>query len=161
MPFKVKIRRFVEGDLDQVININRQSLPENYSRPFFLHLYERYPNLFLVAELRDRVVGYVLCRIETGFPDLSQFGFLTKKGHVVSIAVLKEYRQAGIGTRLMKNIFREMTKYGAKECYLEVRVSNRGAIQMYEKLGFIQRRRSPGYYKDGEDAFVMVKKLSE
>ena len=157
---KLKIRQFKEDDLDQVISINRECLPENYDRMFFIELYKRFPQLFLVAEVNGRVAGYALCRMELGFPDLGSLGFLTKKGHIVSIAVLDEHRREGIGTRLMKQVINIMVENGAGECYLEVRVTNRGAIQMYEKLGFITNKRAPGYYRDGEDAFVMSSKLS-
>lgn len=156
---QIVIRQFREDDLDQVIRINRRCLPENYSRLFFLELYKRSPSLFLVAEVEGRIVGYALCRIEFGFPEMGKIGFLTKKGHLVSIAVVGRYRRRGIGTELMKDAMKAMLEYDAKECYLEVRVSNKNAILMYEKLGFVARKRTPKYYRDGEDAFVMARSL--
>ncbi len=159
MQKRLQIRRFKENDLDQVISINRKCLPENYSRMFFVELYKRFPSLFIVVEENARIIGYALARVELGFPDLEHLGFLTKKGHLVSIAVLQKYRHRGIGTALLKRIMNAMTKYGAKECYLEVRVSNNDAISMYEKLGFTSKRRVTGYYKDGENAYVMTKRL--
>lgn len=154
-----EIRQFKENDLDQVISINRRCLPENYSRIFFLELYKRFPSLFIVAEEQGRVVGYALARVEIGFPDLEHLGFLTKKGHLVSIAVLQKFRHRGIGTALTRNIMKAMAKYDAKECYLEVRVSNKPAFILYRKLGFVSKKRAKGYYKDGEDAHVMTKRL--
>jgi ribosomal-protein-alanine N-acetyltransferase len=159
MQKKFEIRQFREVDLDQVVNINRRCLPENYSKMFFLELYKRFPSLFQVAVVKRRVIGYVLCRIELGFPDLGHLGFLTKKGHLVSIAVLENHRRKGVGMLLMKNIMKAMEEYGAKECYLEVRISNSSAILMYKKLGFVDKRRAPRYYRDGEDAYVMTRAL--
>jgi len=159
MQKRIEIRQFKENDLDQVITINRRCLPENYSRIFFLELYKRFPSLFIVAEEHGRAVGYALARVEIGFPDLERLGFLTKKGHLVSIAVLQKFRHKGIGTVLMRNIMKAMTKYDAKECYLEVRVSNKPAIIMYEKLGFVSKKIAEGYYKDGENARIMAKRL--
>ena len=60
---------------------------------------------------------------------------------------------------LMKNVMKAMEEYKAKECFLEVRVSNSSAILMYKKLGFVDKRRLPGYYRDGEDAFLMTRRL--
>ncbi len=154
-----EIRQFREGDLDQVIDINRRCLPENYSKMFFLELYKRFPNLFLVAVVKRRVVGYALCRIELGFPDLGHIGFLTKKGHLVSIAVLENHRRKGVGMLLMKKVLKAMEEYNAKECFLEVRISNNNAILMYKKLGFVDKKHLPGYYRDGEDAFMMTRRL--
>ena len=159
MQKEIEIRQFRESDLDQVININRRCLPENYSKIFFLELYKRFPSLFLVAVVKRRVIGYALCRMELGFPDLGHIGFLTRKGHLVSIAVLENHRRKGVGMSLMKNVMKAMEEYKAKECFLEVRVSNSSAILMYKKLGFVDKRRLPGYYRDGEDAFLMTRRL--
>lgn len=84
---------------------------------------------------------------------------LIKKGHVVSLAVLPEYRGKGLGKGLASNALKGMLGYGAKESYLEVRVSNRAAVSLYEKLGFSVVKAKKNYYKDGEDAFVMARKV--
>jgi ribosomal-protein-alanine N-acetyltransferase len=52
-----------------------------------------------------------------------------------------------------------MLAYNAKQCYLEVRVTNTPAVNLYKKLGFPVTRTIKGYYADGEDAYVMTKKL--
>ncbi|RLE74023.1 MAG: ribosomal-protein-alanine acetyltransferase, partial [Thermoprotei archaeon] len=42
---------------------------------------------------------------------------------------------------------------------LEVRISNTAAINLYKKLGFNIEKRLKNYYPDGEDCYVMTKKL--
>jgi ribosomal-protein-alanine N-acetyltransferase len=42
------------------------------------------------------------------------------------------------------------------EIYLEVRVSNKSAVKMYENLGFKIKSRLRTYYRDGEDAYLMA-----
>ncbi|MEM3616278.1 MAG: GNAT family N-acetyltransferase, partial [Candidatus Methanomethylicia archaeon] len=112
---------------------------------------------FLVAEIYGKIAGYIMCRVEYG---LSSFKFaLTKKGHVISIAVLPEYRRRGIGYSLMVKGMEALKNYGATEVYLEVRVSNYPAIRLYEKLNYTIVNRIQGYYADGEDAYVMAKIL--
>jgi len=152
------LRQFQPSDLQRVIYINRTCLPENYTSFFFLDLYRRFPLTFLVAEEDGEVVGYIMCRIETGLPNLGFFG-LIKKGHVVSIAVMPEHRGKGIGYTLMKEAMKNMEKYNAKECFLEVRVSNQPAINLYKKLGFQVVKTIRHYYMDGEDAYLMARKL--
>ena len=51
-----------------------------------------------------------------------------------------------------------MQYYKAKQCFLEVRVTNDAGISLYKKLGFEVTRTINGYYTDGEDAYVMSKK---
>jgi len=150
------IRKFSPGDLNQVIYINRTCLPENYSTYFFVDLYKNYPETFIVAEEDGQVVGYIMCRIESGFSGFS----LIKRGHVISIAVLPGYRQKGIGEALLKEALQAMINhYNVKECYLEVRVSNTPAINLYKKIGFRIEKTLRRYYADGEDAYLMRVKV--
>jgi len=79
---KIEIRNAKMKDLEQVIEINRKSLPENYSYDYFVYHLRDFGDLFLVATVKEndneKIVGYIMNRIEIG---LSNFGFsLTKKG---------------------------------------------------------------------------------
>ena len=153
-----KLRRFKPSDLEGVIRINRECLPENYTTLFFMNLYKRFPETFIIAEANGEIVGYVMCRIETGIPSFKRLG-ITRKGHVISIAILPEHQQKGIGIALMREATQAMVSYKAKECYLEVRASNLAAVGLYRKLGFAIVRTIRDYYADGEDAFHMARQL--
>jgi len=153
-----KVRRFKTSDLEGVIQINRACLPENYTSLFFMNLYKRFPETFIVAEANREIVGYIMCRIETGIPSFKLLG-ITRKAHVISIAVLPNHQQKGIGYALMREATQAMVNYRAKECYLEVRESNLPAVGLYKKLGFEIARTARNYYANGEDAFVMARHL--
>ena len=153
-----RLRKFALSDLQSVMEINKLCLPENYSDFFFVDLYRRFPETFIVAEEEGTIIGYIMCRIEVGLSSLG-FGGLVKKGHVVSVAVMPEHRRKGCGEALVCNTMEAMKLYGSKQCYLEVRVTNEQAIKLYKKLEFEVARTVHGYYADGEDAFVMTKKL--
>lgn len=152
------LRRFKPSDLEQVMHINRVCLPENYTSLFFMNLYQRFPETFIVAEENGKIAGYIMCRIETGISNFKLLG-IAKKGHVISIAVLPEHHREGIGSALMQEAMKAMVNYKAKECYLEVRTSNLSAVNLYRKIGFEVARTAKGYYADGEAAKVMAKKL--
>lgn len=152
------IREFRKNDLELVIEINRKCLPENYAPWFFMEHHNQYPKAFLVAEYNGVVVGYIMCRVEYGFSN-HKLG-VCKKGHIISIAVLPEYRKKGIGESLLKEAMKALRAYQASEVYLEVRVSNEPAISLYKKLGFSTIRVLKAYYMDGEDAYCMSRLLS-
>lgn len=153
-----KLRKFIPDDLQNVMQVNRVCLPENYTDFFFIDLHQRFPETFIIAEENNQMAGYIMCRIEVG---LSNFGFggLIRKGHVVSIAVMPEHRRKGVAKALITKALEGMEYYKAKQCFLEVRVTNDTAISLYKKLGFEITRTISGYYSDGEDAYVMTKKL--
>jgi len=150
------VREFKREDIDEVMRINQTCLPENYPSSFFLGLYTHAPKAFLVAIENEKVIGYIMCRIERGISSFKR-AFPVKKGHIVSVAVMHEYRHRGIGTDLIKLGMEGMVSYGAMEFFLEVRKSNVAAVTVYEKLGFEVGRVLKGYYRDGEDAYLMVR----
>ncbi len=180
--FPFIIRRAREEDIDQVMEVNLASLPENYWYSFYKYVLDEWGDAFLVAEYNNKIIGYIMNRVEdthdkvlmgleneltehkqgSGFLESLRnvFGEAAKVGHVISIAVLAEYRRRGVGSALMREAIEVLTKeYDVDAIYLEVRVSNEPAIRMYEKFGFVKSRIISHYYRDGEDAYVMVKRI--
>ena len=149
------IRRCEEKDLTSVISINMNTLPEHYSDYFFESILRELPEAFVVAEVNDNIIGYIMCKIEFGFSNFRKLGFV-KKGHVVSVAVLDQHRGRGVGRALMLEGVNGVVSRKSDEIYLEVRISNEPAIKMYEKLGFQIKSRLRTYYRDGEDAYLMA-----
>ena len=150
------IRQFHPDDIKQVVSINQRCLPENYPDQFFMGLHHHAPKAFFVGEYEGEIIGYIMCRIERG---ISGFGRMpVKKGHIVSVAVLQSLRNKGFGKALISAGMVGMMEYGATEFFLEVRKTNEEAIGVYERLGYSVRRVLRGYYRDGEDAYLMVKK---
>lgn len=153
------MRRFSQADLEAVIGINRVCLPENYAPYFFIDTFNTLPEAFVVAESQGRVVGYVMCRLEHGFSDLRKLRF-ARKGHIVSVAVMPDFRNQGIAYSLVEQALSALSAHHADECYLEVRTSNEPAINLYKKMGFDITRTIPRYYYDASDAYVMTKQLA-
>jgi len=149
------IRRCEPTDLISIMEINMKTLPEHYSDYFYESLLADMPESFLIAENGGRHVGYIMCKSEFGFSNFKKLGFV-KKGHVVSVAVLDEFRGNGIGSALVQEAFKGVKERQCDEMYLEVRCSNTDAVKMYEKLGMSIKQRLQSYYRDGEDAYMMA-----
>src|SRR5262249_49837853 len=76
--------------------------------------------------------------------------------HVMNIAVDLEFRRRGVATALLERLF-ELTEDGSGRGYtLEVRVSNEGAIKLYERLGFAPRGIRRGYSPDNREAALIM-----
>lgn len=97
------IRRAEPSDLISVMEINLKTLPEHYSDYFYESLLAELPEAFIVAEIGGKHVGYIMCKTEFGFSNFKKLGFV-KKGHVVSIAVLDEYRKKALVMPLLKSL---------------------------------------------------------
>lgn len=153
------VRPATREDVKQVIEVNMVTLPEHYPDEFFYELYEEYGKAFYVAvDQTGRVVGYVMSRVEWK-PGFFRH-FIVRSGHIVSIGVLAEHRGRSLGFALMtQSMFSLKNEYKCEETYLEVRVSNQPAINLYKKLGYEVVKVAKGYYLDGEDAYIMARPL--
>ena len=149
------LRRCELNDIIPVMEINLRTLPEHYSDYFYESLLEELPEAFIVAEISGKIIGYIMCKMEHGFSNFKKLGFV-KKGHVVSVAVIDEYRHKGFGSVLVDEVIKGVKIRQCSELYLEVRCSNNDAVRLYEKLGFSIIQRLKAYYRDGEDAYVMA-----
>ena len=81
------------------------------------------------------------------------------EAEVMNVAVHPDYRGQGIAQKLMTALMEAGASRGVKEYTLEVRVSNVGAIHVYESHGFVGEGIRPGFYsKPTEDALIMWKR---
>lgn len=142
-------------DLMNMQHCNLLCLPENYQMKYYLYHGLSWPQLSYVAEdSNKKVVGYVLAKMEEEPDD-------DIHGHITSLAVKRSHRRLGLARKLMDQAARAMVEnFSAKYVSLHVRVSNRAALNLYEKtLGFHKSEIEPKYYADGEDAFAMKRDL--
>ena len=153
MEQQFSVRQANLGDINDIIKINRLCLPENYSFDFFYKILSEHGFACAVGEENGKVIGYLLSRIERPFS--SFIGINPSKGHVISIAVLPEHRRKGYGIKIMKYGMQKLIEHKVDSIYLEVRVSNIAAVEMYKKLGYYIKKEYKHYYRDGESAFVM------
>ncbi|MEM2817575.1 MAG: ribosomal protein S18-alanine N-acetyltransferase, partial [Archaeoglobaceae archaeon] len=131
-------------DFNEVLEIDKEAFnPRNPSFDMFVYL--TYCNELLVADIGNKIAGYVVTM------DVDKI-----TGKIVSIAVRKEFRGHGIGEALLREAIKRLRARGKTKIALEVRVSNKPAQELYKKLGFRIVDTIPSYYSDGEDAYYMV-----
>jgi ribosomal-protein-alanine N-acetyltransferase len=136
------IRRLAYSDLPAVISIERRSFPAPWSLAMFVLELSKPSGICLAAAEGDELLGYLVC---------SRYD---QVWHLMNVAVTPERRRAGIARRLIARLVEEAG--GKLPFTLEVRVSNRAAIAMYERIGFRSAGVRPRYYQDnGEDALIM------
>jgi ribosomal-protein-alanine N-acetyltransferase len=141
--FALRVRRLSYSDLPSVISIERRSFPTPWSLAMFVLELSKPSGICLAAvDEAGRLAGYLVCsRYETVW-------------HLMNVAVDPDQRRRGIATTLINALFEQGG--GINPYTLEVRVSNREAIAMYERFGFRSAGLRHGYYHDnGEDAVIM------
>ncbi|AMD18082.1 acetyltransferase [Methanobrevibacter sp. YE315] len=145
----MKVRKFVPTDLKRVFEIENMSFNQSYGINMFQQLYEMGIG-FLVAEEDNYVIGYVMFWIK-----------YENQGHIISIAVDKNYRRLGAGTHLLVKAIAILSLLNLETIYLEVNENNVGAVEFYKNFNFKIDRTVPGYYENGDGAIIMYLKLRE
>ncbi|MGN0240094.1 MAG: ribosomal protein S18-alanine N-acetyltransferase [Candidatus Weimeria sp.] len=114
---------------------------------------------FISAEKNEYAL--IIAAVETGNPVGYAVGyFAADEAELPSIAVNPRMRRRGIGNALLKELFSQVKQRGAAKLFLEVRESNKEAISLYERNGFITAGTRRHFYSNPEeDALVMMKLL--
>lgn len=148
-------RKAEPSDIDAIIAINKQCLPENYEK----RLFEKMLYSTIVCCNTAGPVGYIiLANILTSTPSLLKYSSITEKGihHAVilSLAMLSEHRKKGNGKELL---IKTLNASQSKHVALHVRKTNESAIKLYKSVGFVEIECLSGYYKNPpDDGLIMV-----
>lgn len=145
----IQVRRMREEDVDAVIGIESEAFSTPWSRDTFLNLLDRPGIELLVLEHRaEGIVGYAV------------LWCILDQGELANVAITPRLRGKGLGRRLMSRVLDVARERGVEKLYLEVRVSNETALELYRGLGFIEVGIRKGYYDDPkEDARIMMARL--
>ncbi len=181
----VSLRRIQTGDIDQVIEIEREAFsPLWITTPFKRELNNRYACYLVACEapeeeepptaadpegprsLWSRVMTSAQRLVPSSQGDSAPptpiAGYVSvwyqgDEAHITEIAVREGLRGNGIGELLLIGSLREAVEYGSEVMTLEVRVSNFIAQRLYEKYGFKNVGARKAYYSDNrEDAAIMT-----
>jgi ribosomal-protein-alanine N-acetyltransferase len=141
MDARCRIRAASTADLDAIARIEAASFADPWPRRAFqAHLRD----LFLVAESTSGVAGYLVARL------------MGDEAEILNVAVRPDARGAGLGRTLLEGALVALRGLKAAAVFLEVRVSNAAARQLYETAGFTEVGRRRGYYSAPvEDALIL------
>src|SRR2546425_5080247 len=139
------IRPATQDDTNAISLLEQASFDDPYPSCFLSELARDNPETFLVLTLNNEIVGY-------GVVDHWE-----DHDHLISIAVRPDSRRKGLGEALLVELEKRLSK--ERPLRLEVRQSNSAAIQLYSKRGFMKTGLAEGYYRDGENAITMEKRV--
>ncbi len=139
-------------DLARVVEIQRSAFAHPWSPELIAReMAHDWSSVLLAVEpgaAGEAVVGVVV------------FWLVHDEVHVLNVAVAPEARRRGVARALMHEAERRGAGRGARLATLEVRRSNRAALELYRSLGYRQVGVRPRYYsEEGEDAIVMERLL--
>ena len=143
-------RKMLEDDLDEVIAIEKSVYPFPWTRNIF-HDCLNVGYYCRVLEFNRKIVAYSIMSVAV------------KESHLLNIVVAEEEQGNGYGKKMLNEMIHLAKKNTANTMYLEVRTSNKTAIQLYDQRGFNELGIRNNYYpaKQGrEDALILALDLS-
>lgn len=146
----ITFRPMTEADLDAVLKIEYAAFSHPWTRGIFLDGLKSY-EIWLMFE-GNQQVGHGVVQV------------IIDEAHLLNITVKPESQSRGLGLRLLEHLMSRAYALNARECFLELRDSNRAAYRLYERFGFNEIGRRRDYYPVAggrEDALVMACTLFE
>lgn len=147
---RVRLRAMREDDLDAVLAIERDCFPSPWSRENFLYeiRHNRAAANWILEQERE-ILGYACV------------WFLGPELKINNLAIRGERRRQGLGEGLLRALLDKARELGCRTAQLEVRPSNRAALALYRKHGFIEVGRRKNYYRaEGEDAILLERAVA-
>ena len=132
-------------DVKQVVLLEEQFLGESLGEDMILNELNN-PNVcFLSAKDNEKVIGYIGAYT---FDDSME---------ILNFVVDEAYQRQGVGSLLFNTLLNMYDK--TKSIVLEVRYNNEKGISFYKKNNFNVISIRKHYYKNGDDAIVMMKEI--
>jgi [ribosomal protein S18]-alanine N-acetyltransferase len=139
-------------DLDEVSSIETSNSLTPWSKNMFVEEIRNHPLAYCyVMKTKDGskqpVIGFIC------------FRNITEESELLNIGVHPDYRQLGIGKKLMQFYIDFSRQRGIKTFYLEVHSSNQSAIHLYQLFSYQSSGRRKKFYQGKFDALLMMKKI--
>lgn len=137
-------REMTASDVSVLAEIERANFSRPWSEESLLKELGNDNSIFITAECEGNIAGY------------GGMYLIGTEGDITNIVVSSLYRQRGVASAIISSIIDNAKKHGITEITLEVRESNKAAVQLYEKYGFRSVGKRPGFYDfPKEDALIM------
>lgn len=141
------IRPLLQSDIPTVLEMDKACFSDPWTDEMWRGELAREDVRCLVIEDKEKLVGFIVGSV------------LFEDAELPKIAVLPQAQNCGLGTKLLDALCQQLKALGATRMFLEVRVSNLPARQLYKRNGFEILRTRQCYYPDGEDALELKKDL--
>jgi ribosomal-protein-alanine N-acetyltransferase len=139
------------NDLAEMMAIEKSSYPQPWSasvmRDSLLSAHSRVWGIFVSNKDKElKLIGFGVITV------------IFDEAEILSMTIEQNYQRNGYGRKLLNFLTRKATKAGAEKVFLEVRVTNIGAISLYKSVGFKEISLRKKYYKlennQFEDAYI-------
>ena len=143
-------RYATEADVDDILSIEKASMSCPWNRDNYLEAINSDHAFIMVASEDNNIAGFAV------------FYLTPPESELPDIVVAESYRGNGLGKALMLESISQLRERGIDTLYLEVRISNTPARNLYSRLGFEEIGKRKYFYSNPvEDAICMSLRIEE
>ncbi|KAH6653735.1 acyl-CoA N-acyltransferase [Truncatella angustata] len=158
LPGELRYIQYEHALEDKYLPAIRALISKDLSEPYSIYVYRYF--LYQWAHLcfmalspeDDSLIGVIICKLEHH----ASHSPPTYRGYIAMLAVASAYRGHGIATALVKKAIDTMVEKKADEIVLETEETNKPAMRLYERLGFLRSKKLHRYYLNGNSAYRLV-----
>ena len=144
---RVHVRWMIRRDMSDVLDIEQRSFEHAWSEEDFIRCLRQRNCIGMVAELNDRVVGFMIYELHK------------LRLHILNFAVHPKYRRMGIGSQMTDKLSGKLSNQRRNRILLEVRETNLSAQLFFRNVGYRAISVLRDFYEDSiEDAYLMEMK---
>jgi ribosomal-protein-alanine N-acetyltransferase len=141
----VHIRWMIRRDMPEVLNIEQRGFEFPWSEEDFIRCLRQRNCIGMVAELEDRVVGFMIYELHK------------TRLHILNFSVHPEFQRRAIGTAMVRKLIGKLSSQRRSRIMLEIRETNLAAQLFFRAAGFRAISVLRDFYEDTtEDAYLMV-----
>jgi ribosomal-protein-alanine N-acetyltransferase len=151
-PLAITIKQATIKDLETLYKIEKECFTkEAFTKKQIRNLLQNSNAISLIAQTNGETAGFVI--------GLTYSNNKARIGHVITIDIAIKHRRKGIGMRLINELERKFVRKGVETCYLEVRIDNVVARELYRKQGYKETKQLKYYYPKRTNGVQLKKKL--
>jgi ribosomal-protein-alanine N-acetyltransferase len=148
-PHALDLRAMTEQDLDEVMLIELASYDFPWTTGIFQDCLSNNYTATLYVQ-KKKILAYIVSQ------------YIVDECHLLNICVRKSERGNGLAEKMVQSLMNQARMNDMGSIFLEVRASNKAAINLYDKMGFNEIGLRRDYYPDTngrEDALVLAKEI--
>ena len=136
-------RKMSLNDLEKIMQIEKNVFSNYWSENFFIETIEE--DICYVNSMNQELIGYLVGKK------------FNKVFYLMNFAIKKELHHQGYGLQMMRFLLSHLIKENFHYVFLDVRESNKTALNLYKHFGFAPYQRKLNYYSaPAEDAIQML-----
>lgn len=146
---QLNFTEMTSDDIEEIITIENSVYTHPWTQGIFHDCLKVAYDCYVLKNTQDKIVAYLIISIAAN------------EMHILNICIHPDYQGRHLGSQLVEKCHQLALQKKTKQCFLEVRPSNKIAIKLYTNHGYQQVGIRKNYYPtlEGREDGIVMKKI--